>query len=769
METMKTKKYILILISGMFLFNISYGQIRLRISDTTTMSGNIIDIPVYADSSLTGKNILSFQLQINYNSAYYNTYITPISIINTGTLSQSFGSLTTNLSIPGKIIVAGAGATPLTGNGKLFIIRIQTLQPACCVYFTNGTAVQSFFNEGSPAINWVNGNLSITAMPTVTINQNSGILSRGETMQFTATGGTTPYQWSVTNNSVASINSSGLLTANNVGFTKVRVQTANSLIDTTDAEIEVRGMKLRMPDTSAWQGSYVNIPVYTTSLTNLGIMSGSFTISYNQSLLTAVDIVTANSMLNNYSISFNFNTPGTISFSFAGADTLTGSGKLMYVRFQVSSTNTGSNALQLSNVVFNQNLSAITQNGAFTTINFAVINITPGTAELVAGETQQFSSVGGILPYTWSTTDTAIATINSSGLLTAKKSGYIKVNVQDNVGATAQTSGFIKVYDTYVTIPNTNGSINASCIIPVNIGNLPSGQSVSSIQGIITFKSPELQFVEILTDETMCNGWSFSFNLVGNQLFFAGAGSSSFSTMGTMFKLKFQTTASLTLGEFAWVNITEITLNQGIPLPKVQNGNIIGSLDKTVNLKLYLEGFFNGTGLNKAQNENGDNFSGSIADRINIELHNSNPPFILEYTTLNKDLLTNGNCQFTVPSNYNASYYVVVKHRNSIEIWSSLPISFSGNDISYDFTTDASKVYGDNQKQVQQGKFAMFVGDVNQDGVVDLSDLVDMDTDLTNGTVAYIVYDLNGDGVVDLSDLVIIDENLTNGAVVMTP
>jgi hypothetical protein len=44
-----------------------------------------------------------------------------------------------------------------------------------------------------------------------------------------------------------------------------------------------------------------------------------------------------------------------------------------------------------------------------------------------------------------------------------------------------------------------------------------------------------------------------------------------------------------------------------------------------------------------------------------------------------------------------------------------------------------------------------------------------MDADLTNGTLGYIVYDMNGDGVIDISDLVIIDENLTNGVVVMTP
>jgi Ca2+-binding EF-hand superfamily protein len=77
--------------------------------------------------------------------------------------------------------------------------------------------------------------------------------------------------------------------------------------------------------------------------------------------------------------------------------------------------------------------------------------------------------------------------------------------------------------------------------------------------------------------------------------------------------------------------------------------------------------------------------------------------------------------------------------------------------------------FADNMKEVATGVYALYVGDVNQDEVIDLSDLVDMDTDLTNGTVAYVVYDLNGDGVVDLSDLVAIDENLTNGVVSMYP
>ena len=572
---MKTKKYSLILILGLLIFNNSYSQIRLRIPDTTAMKGSIIDIPVYADSSLTGKNVLSFQIQINYAS-WYSTYFTPISIINTGTLSQSFGSLTANLSIPGQITVAGAGTTPLSGIGKLFIIRIQTIQSYPSFYFSNGNASQSFFNEGSPSISWVSGYLNILAPPSVTIQQNSGTLLRGETMQFTATGGTIPYQWSVTNSSVASIISSGLLTANNVGFTKVRVQSFDNLIDTTDADIEVKGMRLRIPDSTAWQGSYINIPIYTTSLTNLGIMSGSLSIAYNQSILTPIDIITTNSMLQNFTSNYNFNIPGNINFSFAGTDTLTGTGKLMFIRFKVSSTTTGSSSLVLSNILFNQNLTALSQNGTFTTINFATLSISPGGGELVAGETMQFTTSGGITPYTWSTTDTNIATINSSGLLKAKWSGYVKVNVIDSVGASTQTSGSVKVYDTYVSIPNNYEPINAICYLPVNISNLPIGQSVSAIQGTITFMTPDLQFLDISTSGTLTNGWTFSYNLSGNQLTFAGAGTTPFSSMGTMFNLKFQTTSNLTIGEYAWVNINNITLDQGVPLPKIQNGNIIG-------------------------------------------------------------------------------------------------------------------------------------------------------------------------------------------------
>jgi ligand-binding sensor domain-containing protein len=192
---------------------------------------------------------------------------------------------------------------------------------------------------------------------------------------------------------------------------------------------------------------------------------------------------------------------------------------------------------------------------------------------------------------------------------------------------------------------------------------------------------------------------------------------------------------------------------------------------KQLNINLFLEGIYQPLTLMmaKVQDENGDHFPGNISDTLNVSLHSNASPYQLLHLFANINLLQNGWCSLRIPSEINQAYYMAIRHRNHIETWSSFPVSFANNTVTYDFTNSIDKAYGDNQKQVSPGKFALMVGDSNQDGVVDLSDLVIMDSDLTNGTVAYIVYDLNGDGVVDLSDLVMIDENLTNGVVVMTP
>ena len=60
-----------------------------------------------------------------------------------------------------------------------------------------------------------------------------------------------------------------------------------------------------------------------------------------------------------------------------------------------------------------------------------------------------------------------------------------------------------------------------------------------------------------------------------------------------------------------------------------------------------------------------------------------------------------------------------------------MPQSFSGGLMYYDFTTAQNKAYGNNM--VQKGtKWCIFSGDVNQDGLIDLTDVAAVDVENLN-------------------------------------
>ncbi len=66
-------------------------------------------------------------------------------------------------------------------------------------------------------------------------------------------------------------------------------------------------------------------------------------------------------------------------------------------------------------------------------------------------------------------------------------------------------------------------------------------------------------------------------------------------------------------------------------------------------------------------------------------------------------------------------------------------------------------------------RFAIFSGDVNQDGIVDAADLSLVDNDAFNSVSGYVSTDVNGDDFVDASDLSIVDNNAFNGILVRNP
>ncbi len=201
---------------------------------------------------------------------------------------------------------------------------------------------------------------------------------------------------------------------------------------------------------------------------------------------------------------------------------------------------------------------------------------------------------------------------------------------------------------------------------------------------------------------------------------------------------------------------SSVTLSQGF----LQTWQQI--MAKQIAIKIFLEGLYAGGGMmNQAQGTSGPQFSAGIADKVSVELHNSATPYGIFYEDNNIDLHTDGSLQINnLPSNTNGSYYITIRHRNSIETWSAQPYNFSGaGPFSYDFSTAASQAYGNNQK-LMGTVYAIWGGDPTQDGIVDGSDMTAVDNASKPPALqGYYPEDVNGDGIVDGSDMTMIDNN----------
>ncbi len=228
-------------------------------------------------------------------------------VITTSTLSQSFGSISYNGTTPGTLIIASAGSAPLTGNGVLIYVRFRLLAAGNNIplSFSGGTA-NTFLNEGNPAVVLRNGSINILPAPSIYLNPPNALLAVGDQQLFTAYSGISPYHWSLTNPSVASIDSNGLLTATHTGFTKVVGEDSVGTIDTTTGIIEIRAFRLTVRDTSVHAGSDVLICRSTlATLTGLNIKAGSFQVQFDQNILTPTGVVQTGSLISSYTTPLN--------------------------------------------------------------------------------------------------------------------------------------------------------------------------------------------------------------------------------------------------------------------------------------------------------------------------------------------------------------------------------------------------------------------------------------------------------------------------------
>ena len=160
-----------------------------------------------------------------------------------------------------------------------------------------------------------------------------------------------------------------------------------------------------------------------------------------------------------------------------------------------------------------------------------------------------------------------------------------------------------------------------------------------------------------------------------------------------------------------------------------------------------------------------------VADTLTVYLKSSVSPYAnIDSAKSMLNSAGSGSFLFYNVSN-GTNYYIVTKHRNALETWSSSATPFLSGAQLYDFTPAANKAFGSNQIQIDLSpvKFAIYSGDINYDGFVNLIDIIGVYNDGSAFITGYVKTDINGDNIVDLTDLLITYNNSTNFVSKFTP
>lgn len=548
------------------------AAVRITAGTGVGLAGQPVDIDIMA-SDLTGLGVLSYQFALSYNASL----VTAVDVLEAGSLPQaaSWGEATFNVT-SGQITVSHAGTTAMSGGGPLCRIRFQISPAALSGGATTLSFVSHLLNEGVPPDTVTNGQITINATPAITVSPNTGEVVRGLTLQFTVGGSVSnPVTWSLTNPAIATISSSGLLTGVAPGSVRVFVVDNAGRRDTTDDDIQIRGMQVTIGTGSALQGQVGSVPVTVTDLSGLGIRAGQLTVSFDSSLVKAQGATATGTMLDGYGL-VQFGTAGnTLTVDFAGTSDLGGAGTLCFLNFLGATSRSGSSSLTLADALFNETLPAKRANGSFVVTPLPSITVTPENVTLLAGQTQQFSVSGSVTPPpTWSTLDPRVATISSSGLLTAVAGGVTRVRVRDAVGVTDENTS-VTVYDFKISLPTLDVHAGSIVNVPLTLDRDVSGLGILSVQYTLTHSASVVAGARALASGLVSAWGPPTGNAQSGYISVAAAGTQPLGSWSNELSVvELQIAPHVSVNTTVPLTLPAVTFNEGLPVAQLVSGSL---------------------------------------------------------------------------------------------------------------------------------------------------------------------------------------------------
>lgn len=206
---------------------------------------------------------------------------------------------------------------------------------------------------------------------------------------------------------------------------------------------------------------------------------------------------------------------------------------------------------------------------------------------------------------------------------------------------------------------------------------------------------------------------------------------------------------------------------------------------KTNLLKVFLEAPYNNGKMNSAlsssndfptsqpynkepwnldQNANiNENLKSNYIDWIIVELRKENSQTTYRKAgilTLEGNVVNNDATNFSFENIISGEYYIVLVHRNHLDIISSTKVMVnSEEELGYDFTYSQSSVIGiQPMTKMDDGRFAMIAGDGDANGIINNLDFGKVANNIP--AKGYLNGDLNMDGTINVLDYYFINTNI---------
>jgi hypothetical protein len=253
------------------------------------------------------------------------------------------------------------------------------------------------------------------------------------------------------------------------------------------------------------------------------------------------------------------------------------------------------------------------------------------------------------------------------------------------------------------------------------------------------------------------------------------------------------TTTTSAVGTYTWANNGQTYTSSGVYTGTTINcvtqelNLTITPLTASLSLQMFLDGYYiYGSNPASMRAARYNNLVASVSanpgvntdvDVITVELRSAASLNVVAYS-VSPILQKNGSVQCSFPvAAYGNSYYVVVKHRSSLPLWSANPITISGstalsfaNNITNAFTLPNTSIAP--MKTLVSGLYASRLGELDDNGYIDALDYAAFELDVYTSAYGGLYLrdgDLNGDSYVDASDYAVFDFNSRIGSLEQRP